>query len=81
MGYRGVVKGNVVVLEEGIVLPEGTRVEVTPVAELPKGSPTALLEVWGSNVPDHGWDTVEKAVEELDRADREYERQQGATTS
>ena len=45
MGYRGIVKGNLIV----------------------------LLEVWGSQVPDDGWDAVEKAVEELDRADREYE--------
>ena len=74
MAYRGVVKGNVVVLEEGITLPEGIQVEVTPITELPTGSPAALLEVWGSDVPDDGWDAVEKAVEELDLADREYER-------
>ena len=74
MAYRGVVKGNVVVLEEGITLPEGIQVEVTPITELPKGSPAALLEVWGSDVPDDGWDAVEKVVEELDLADREYER-------
>jgi hypothetical protein len=74
MGYRGVVKGNLVVLEEGIALPEGTPVEVTPTMELPKGSPAALLEVWGSDVPGERWDAVEKAVEELDHADREYER-------
>ena len=74
MAYRGVVKGNVVVLEEGITLPEGIQVEVTPITELPKGSPAALLEVWGSDIPDDGWDAVEKAIEELDLADREYER-------
>lgn len=74
MAYRGVVKGNVVVLEEGITLPEGIQVEVIPITELPKGSPAALLEVWGSDVPDDGWDAVEKAVEELDLADRKYER-------
>jgi len=76
MGCRGVMKGNVVLLEEGVTLPEGTQVEVTPVTEPPKGSPAALLEVWGSDVPDDGWDAVEKAVEELDLADREYERRQ-----
>ena len=70
MAYRGVVKGDVVVLEEGITLPEGIQVEVTPITELPKGSPAALLEVWGSDVPDDGWDAVEKAVEELDLAAR-----------
>ena len=76
MGYRGIVKGQVVVLEEGVTLQEGTPVEVIPLLESPKGSPAALLEVWGSDVPHEGWDAVERAVEALDRADREYERQQ-----
>jgi hypothetical protein len=74
MGYRGIVKGHVIVLDEGIALPEGTHVELMPISDLPKGSPAALLEVWGSDVPDEGWDAMERAVEELDRADREYER-------
>ena len=30
MGYKGVVKDNVIVLEEGVKLPEGTEVEVMP---------------------------------------------------
>ena len=76
MGYRGVVKGRVVVLEEGIALPEGTPVEVTLVEAPAKGTPISLLEVWGSEVPDYAWDAVGRAVEELDRADRESERQQ-----
>jgi hypothetical protein len=29
MGYKGVVKGNVIVLENGVKLPEGTEVDVT----------------------------------------------------
>ena len=29
MGYKGVVKDNVIVLEKGVKLPEGTAVEVT----------------------------------------------------
>ena len=29
MGYKGVVKDNVIVLEEGVKLAEGTEVEVT----------------------------------------------------
>ena len=29
MGYKGVVKGSVIVLENGVKLPEGTEVEVT----------------------------------------------------
>jgi len=68
------VKANVVLLEDGIRLPDGTEVEVTLVGEPLQGSPGALLQVWGSDVPEAGWDAVEKAVEELDRADREYER-------
>ena len=74
MGYKGVVKGNLIVLEEGIKLPEGTQVEVTPLRGLEKGSPGALLEVWGSDVPDEIWDVVEKAVEEVDSSDREFTR-------
>ena len=74
MGYRGIVKDHVVVLDEDVPFQEGTLVEVTPVRELSSGSPGALLEVWGSDVPNEAWDAVERAVEELDRADREYER-------
>ncbi len=70
MMYKGVVKHNVILLEEGAILPEGTQVEVTLIEELPKGSPAALLEVWGSDVPDEGWDAVERAVEALDRSGR-----------
>jgi hypothetical protein len=74
MGYRGIVKGNIVILEAGITLPDGSEVEVTPVGELQRGSPAALLEVWGSDVPDEVWDCVDRTIEELDHADREYER-------
>ena len=75
MVYKGIVKGKVVVLEEGITLPEDTQVEVVPVQAPRPGSPAALLEVWGSDVPDAVWDTVEKAIEALDRSDREHMRQ------
>lgn len=40
--YKGVVKGNNVVLEEGTTLPEGTKVLVTPI-EVARGSPQAVL--------------------------------------
>ena len=30
MGYRGIVKDNVIVLEQGVKLPEGTEVQVVP---------------------------------------------------
>ncbi len=74
MGYRGIVRGNLVVLEEGVRLADGTQVEVTPIPRAAKGNPAALLKVWGSDVPVEGWDAVEKAVEEVDHKDREYER-------
>ena len=74
MDCHGVVKGNVVVLEQGTPFPEGTHVKITPLHEMRKGSSAALLEVWGSDVPDDAWEAVEQAIEEIDRADREYER-------
>jgi hypothetical protein len=74
MGYRGTVKGNVVVLEEGVMLPAGLQVDIVPVEQPQPGSPAALLEVWGSDVPDDAWDAVEKALEELDRTDKERAR-------
>jgi hypothetical protein len=76
MVYKGIIKGKVVVLEEGMTLPEGTQVEVVPVQAPRPGSPAALLEVWGSDVPDAVWDTVEKAIAALDCTDREHMRQE-----
>jgi hypothetical protein len=76
MGYRGTVKGNVVILDEGVMLPEGLQVDIVPVKEPQPGSPSALLEVWGSDdVPDDAWVAVEEALEELDRTDKEQARQ------
>jgi hypothetical protein len=75
MGYKGIVKGNVVVLEEGVTLPEGLQVEIVPVKGPQPGNPSALLEVWGSDdVPDDAWDAVEKSLEALDRTDKEWAR-------
>jgi hypothetical protein len=72
VGYKSIVKGNVVVLEAGVTLPEGLQVDIAPVKEPQPGSPAALLEVWGSDdVPDDAWDAVEQALEELDRTDKE----------
>ncbi|WP_179137922.1 hypothetical protein [Candidatus Entotheonella palauensis] len=58
------------VLEEGVVLQEGLQVDIVPVEEPQPGSPAALLEVWGSDVPHDIWDAVEMAIEELDRIDK-----------
>jgi hypothetical protein len=52
MTYRGIVKGKVIELEDNVILPEGTEVEVlikeervaeAAPSEYPKGSPKALL--------------------------------------
>jgi hypothetical protein len=75
MVYKGIVKGKEVVLEEEMALPEDTQVEVVPVQAPRPGSAAALLEVWGSDVPDAIWDTVEKAIEALDCTDRQHMRQ------
>lgn len=40
--YKGVVKGRNIMLEEGVDLPEGAKVLVTPL-EAEEGSPQALL--------------------------------------
>ena len=39
---RGIVKGNIIILEQDAALPEGTEVLVTPLSAL-AGSPQALL--------------------------------------
>ena len=76
MGYKGTVKGNVVVLEAGVTLPEGLQVDIVPVKAPQPGSPAALLEVWGADdVPDDAWEAVEQALEDLDRTDKEHARQ------
>ncbi len=40
--YRGIVKGNTIILEKEPKLPDGTEVLVTPM-EFVKGSPQAIL--------------------------------------
>jgi len=40
--YHGVVRGSVVLLDEGTALADGTEVLVTPV-NVPRGSPSAVL--------------------------------------
>lgn len=34
MSYKGVVKGNVVILEKGVNLPDGTSVEIIPEGQM-----------------------------------------------
>ncbi len=73
--YKGIVKGNVIQLEEQVALPEGTEVEVVvkkrqeageAAQGSPKGSPQALLAVF--DTPPHcapeDVDTLLRAIEE-----------------
>jgi len=39
VGYKGVVKDNVIVLEQGVKLPEGTEVEVANSQGIPSRPP------------------------------------------
>lgn len=48
--YRGVVRGNMVVLNDDAELPEGTGVLVTPLPPT-KGSPQAILEALQASQP------------------------------
>lgn len=48
MAYKGVVKGNVIELEEGAVLPDGTRVSVIP-------EPPSSVSAPGHAVPLTTW--------------------------
>jgi len=34
MSYKGLVKGNVIILENGVNLPDGTSVEVIPIEQM-----------------------------------------------
>jgi hypothetical protein len=63
-GYRGVVRGGMVVLlEEGTPLTEGTEVLVTPLASTP-GSPAAVLAAVATAPPvPAGWvDELEQLI-------------------
>jgi hypothetical protein len=68
--YRGVMKGQtLVVLEHAAPLPDGTPVEVTPVS-LEAGSPTALLAAMEAEprVTAEDVSQLEKAIAEGRRA-------------
>lgn len=56
--YKGVVKGNTVLLEKATELPDGTEVLVTPL-EMVKGSPQAVLAALKASPPVSHEDVVE----------------------
>jgi hypothetical protein len=75
MSYRGIVRGRVIELEDQVVLPEGTEVEVVvkdkkdktlAPSGYPRGSPNAILAAW--EVPPHctpeDVDTLRQAIEQ-----------------
>jgi len=66
--YRGVVKDKMVILEEGVALPEGAEVLVTPL-EAVLGSPQAVLAAM--DAPPH---LKPEDVEELRRLIEEGKR-------
>jgi hypothetical protein len=45
MGYKGVVKDNIIVLEKGVKLPEGTEVEVIYILSITGTSPPSDLNM------------------------------------
>jgi hypothetical protein len=78
MPYRGVAKGGIVQLEDGVSLPEGTNVTVF-VPEPVRGSPAAVLQamIGLPAVDSRDVDELERAVE----AGRLPVRQQGVFES
>jgi hypothetical protein len=62
---KGVVKGHAVILEEGVVLPEGTEVLVTPIQAWP-GSPQAVLAAMQAepHLKPEDVDELERLIEE-----------------
>jgi hypothetical protein len=66
--YRGVVRGGVVLLDQGTPLTEGTEVLVTPVSAS-RGSPAALLAALENSpkVPPEWVDELEQLIAEGQR--------------
>ena len=73
MGYKGVVKGNVIELDEALPFPEGTRVDVAVAAEPRprKGSPKAVLRLLAGTLAPEEAEAILKAAQECRRIDRE----------
>jgi hypothetical protein len=44
MSYKGTVRGSVIELDEGSMLPDGIRVSITPQEPITEGRPTVLKE-------------------------------------
>ena len=61
--YHGVVRGGIVLLDNGSPLADGTEVNVTPVVN-PVGSPVRLMEALAASppVPKEWTDELERAI-------------------
>jgi len=46
MAYKGIIRGNVIELEDEVGLPEGTEVEVEVKESPVRGNPQAILAHW-----------------------------------
>jgi hypothetical protein len=66
--YRGVVRGGLVLLDQGTPLTDGTEVLVTPVSA-PRGSPAAILAALENapKVPPEWVDELEQLIAEGQR--------------
>lgn len=68
MTYKGIVKGKVVVLEEGVNLPDGTKVEILlldrPSGMLPalEKRHTALNRFLSLQLPVADWEQMEEEI-------------------
>ena len=83
MARKGIVKGNVIELEDEIGLPEGAEVEVVVREILSKGSPEAILSLWDTSARCTSEDVAAlvQAIEQGRRATRFegiFDRQEGS---
>ena len=47
MGYKGVVKNNVIILENGIKLPDGTKVDIIPAVQIKENKSSGEKSIRG----------------------------------
>jgi hypothetical protein len=68
MTAKGIVRGNVVVLEKGVALPEGTPVEVHVLNDPERRVPSqaerdaALKDLVAMSLPVAGWEQMEQEI-------------------
>jgi hypothetical protein len=72
MGYRGIVRGKTIELDEPLPYAEGTRVDVSIQLEkgLRKGSPEAVLQLAGTLTHEEA-ELIRQAVSEIRKIDKE----------